>query len=180
MGNIPKPTALKRFEGNPGKRKLPENEPQYPARLPQQPTRMSAAAKRVWAELLDEMGGIGMLRRIDKRALAQLCEDEAALERAYDGLWKMAAQLKEKAKREGKVLPGGEILGLLSTNTGRASMRVIRDLGRGLILQRREFGLTPSARTRIMVEARDRAAQDFIDDAVFNRPAELLLLPKSG
>lgn len=178
-----KPTQLKVFEGNPGHtpyldRKL-DSEPMYPNAMPDKPEKMSREAARHWNELTREMSVSGVLKRVDKDALRQLCEDEVILTKAYDGMWKMAQKLKDKAKREGKTLPGGEILALLSTDTGAAAMRAIRDLGKSLVIQRREFGLTPSARARIIVEARERP-QDFIDDAVFNRPAELLVLPKPG
>ena len=180
-GPARKPTDLKRYEGFPGHDKntreaMAGNEPMYPNGLPDKP-KMSAAASRHWDELTREMSVSGVLKRVDKDALRQLCEDEAALVKAYDGMWKMAAKLKEKAAREGKTLPGGEVLAVLATDTGARAIRAIRDLGKALIIQRREFGLTPSARTRIVLDARERP-QDFIDDAVFNRPAELLVLPK--
>jgi phage terminase small subunit len=173
-----KPTALKAYEGFPGHKPLPQNEPLYPNGLPDKP-KMSMAASRIWNQLVREMSVSGVLKRVDAQALRQLCEDEAALEKAYAGFWQMIGKIKAKAKREKKQLPGGEVLALLSTQAGAASLRTIRDLGRSLILQRREFGLTPSARTRIMVEARERP-QDSIDDAVFNQSAELFILPKPG
>jgi P27 family predicted phage terminase small subunit len=43
----------------------------------------------------------------------------------------------------------------------------------------REFGLTPSARSRIRVPGKDVEA-DPLDDAIFGRGAELLVLPRSG
>lgn len=174
-----KPTALKRYEGSIHVPPLDrDKEPMYPNGLPEKP-KLSKRAAPFWKELTAEMSVSGVLKRVDRNALKQLCEDEAAFELAYEGIWKMAQKLKEKAKREGKTLPGGEILAMLSTDTGAAAMRAVRDLGKSLVMQRREFGLTPAARARIIVESRERP-QDFIDDAIFNRPAELLVLRKSG
>jgi P27 family predicted phage terminase small subunit len=172
-GRLPKPSAIRKLEGNPGHRSLPANEPQYPPGLPEKPKRMSLAAKRVWDELVDEMAGTAVLRRVDKRALWQLCEDEAILTEVYESLWKMAEMLKKKAEAEGKALPAGPLAALLTMSNGRLAMAAIRDLAARTIIERREFGLTPSARTRLVVNEND-AAIDPIDDAVFNRRTERL------
>jgi P27 family predicted phage terminase small subunit len=175
-GRPPKPTERKRLEGNPGHRTLPKNEPQYPNGVPSKPKRMSAAAARVWDELVLEMSASGVLKRTDHRALWQLCEDEAALTEAYEGLWQMATKLKAKAKASGRDLPGGAILSLLGSPSGQTLMRSLRDLAQRLILERREFGLTPSARARIVVTDAERPC-DPLDDAIFHQPAKLLVLP---
>lgn len=114
---------------------------------------MSAGARRIWDELVDEMAGAAVLRRVDKRALWQLCEDEALLSEVYDGLWKMAAMLKKKASQDGKDLPAGPMTALLSMTNGRGALRAIRDLAGRTIIERREFGLTPSSRSRIETAA---------------------------
>jgi P27 family predicted phage terminase small subunit len=174
-GPAPKPTDLKRFEGFPGHHPIPLNEVHYPNGLPTKP-RMSAGASKYWNELVDEMSVSGVLKRVDRYSLRQLCEDEAALERAYAGFWKMADAVKRKATAGQKKLPGGELLALLGTTQGRNAMRCLRDLAQRLILLRREFGLTPSSRARIIVASSERP-QDEIDDAIFNRPVELLVVP---
>jgi hypothetical protein len=127
-GPAPKPTELRILEGNPSRRPLPTNEPQYPSGLPTKPKRMSPGAKR---------------------ALWHLCEDEALIEEAYDGIWKMVRALKKKAKIEGKELPAGAVMAMLSMTSGRMAMSAIRDLSVRAVIQRREFGLTPSSRSRV-------------------------------
>ena len=148
-GPAPKPTALRRLEGNPAKRALPQREPQYEPGLPEKPKRMSPQARRIWDELVDEMAGAAVLRRVDRRALWQLAEDEALIAEAYAGLWQMVGALKKKAAEEGKTLPAGALMGLLTMTNGKSAMRAIRELSMRLILERREFGLTPSSRSRI-------------------------------
>lgn len=150
-GPAPKPTALRRFEGNPAKRALPPNEPTYSAGLPAKPKRISPAGKRIWDELVDEMAGAAVLRRVDRRALAQLSEDEALLDEAYSGIWAMVDVLKKKARAEGKALPGGPLLALLSMPSGRLAMASVRDLAARVVIERREFGLTPASRSRVEV-----------------------------
>jgi len=148
-GPAPKPTELRKLEGNPSRRPMPKNEPQYPAGLPVKPKRMSPGAARIWEKLIDEMAGAYILRSVDQRALWHLCEDEALIEEAYAGIWKMIRTLKKKAKAENKVLPGGAVMALLSMTSGRMAMSSVRDLSVRAVIQRREFGLTPSSRSRV-------------------------------
>jgi len=152
-GPAPKPTDLRKFEGNLEKKPLPKHEPQYPPGLPTHPEKISEAAQDIWDTLVDEMAGKAVLRRVDKRALWQLCEDEAIITEAYAGLWQMVTMIDEKARKEGKSLPGGPMIALLSTTKGRLTMAAIRDLANRVIIERREFGLTPSSRSRIEATA---------------------------
>lgn len=148
-GPAPKPSELRKLEGMAGHRPLPKNEPQYPSGLPAKPKRMSPGARRIWDELVDEMAGAYILRSVDQRALWHLCEDEALIEEAYAGIWKMIRALKKKAKAEGKELPAGPVMSMLSMTSGRMAMSSVRDLSVRAVIQRREFGLTPSSRSRI-------------------------------
>jgi phage terminase small subunit len=148
-GPAPKPTELRKLEGNPSRRPFPPNEPVYPPGLPLKPKRMSRAAGRIWDQLVDEMAGAYILRGVDQRALWHLCEDEALIEEAYAGIWKMVAQLKLQAKNQGKELPAGAFMSLLTMVSGRRAMSAIRDLSVRAVVQRREFGLTPSSRSRV-------------------------------
>jgi hypothetical protein len=176
-GALPKPKAQRIAEGNPSRRPLP-NEPNHVAGVPAIPKRASRESRAVYGELTGAMDP-RMLCLTDRRALWELAEDEALLAQAYDGFWKMAKALGRKAKAEGKQLPAGEVMTLMSTNNGRNAMACLRDLASRVIIERREFGLTPSARVRIAMSKR-MDSDNAVDDAIFNRPAQLLLLPKSG
>jgi phage terminase small subunit len=148
-GPAPKPTGVRVIEGCRAHRPLPENEPQYASGIPVKPKKISRQAQRVWEELVEEMAPANVLRSVDQRALWQLSEDEAILSEAYAGLWKMIRAIENKAKSEGKELPGGPLFALISMTSGRLAMNAIRDLGARVLIERREFGLTPSSRTRI-------------------------------
>ena len=151
-GPAPKPTDVRVMEGNPSKRKFNAFEPQYDRTAPERPSGMSAGARKIWDQLVAEMGGAhrgSVLRRIDQRALWQLAEDEALLSEAYKGIWRMEAAMKAKAKAEKKGLPLGALLSVIGMSQGRMAMAAIRDLAARVIVQRREFGLTPSSRTRV-------------------------------
>ena len=160
-GPAPKPTCIRALEGNRAKRPLPENEPQYEPGDPATPKRTSRAAKRIWDEVAEEMACAGVLRRVDQRALWQLSEDEALLEEMYVGLRKMANALKSEAKKQGKNLPAGPLFALLGMTNGRLAMSAIRDLATRVIVERREFGLTPASRSRI--SASDSTAVDYLE-----------------
>lgn len=148
-GPAPQPTKLRVFNGNPGRHPLPQNEPQYSPCVPDRPAGMTAAAKKVWVGLVDEMAAAQVLRRADSLALAQLCEDQALLNEANDGLRKMLAFMKADAKQRGRDLMGNALVMLLQDVRGRRMMASIRALSLQVILQRREFGLTPASNSRV-------------------------------
>jgi phage terminase small subunit len=150
-GPAPKPTAIRKIEGNPSRRPMPR-EPRYPVDTPAKPRRISKEASKVWDELVGQMRTAELLRQTDGRALWHLAEDEALLTEVYDGIWKMAAALKDEAASQGKLLPAGEMMALLTMKAGRLAMGSIRDLGARVIVERREFGLTPASRSRIAME----------------------------
>jgi P27 family predicted phage terminase small subunit len=74
-GPLPKPTQQKEFEGNPGKRSLPKDEPR-PAtlmRVPAPPTWMPAAAKDAWKVIAGELHRAQMLARLDLQIVEAYC-----------------------------------------------------------------------------------------------------------
>lgn len=174
-GRLPKPNATRVAEGMRGHRPL-TNEPRHAAGIPEKPKTISAEASRVWEELLGNMDP-RILAQTDRRALWQLAEDEAILQAAYTGFWKMAKKLKTEAKSKGRDLPAGEIMSLLQMSNGRQAMLAIRDLAARVIIERREFGLTPSARARINVPG-EQTMDDPIDDAIFSGRTEMFVLPR--
>lgn len=148
-GPAPLPTAIRVLEGNRSRRPLPANEPRYKIRPPKRPADLSPAARKIWNQLVAQMTPVGVLRSVDGLALAQLCEDQALLDTLRQGLLKMATQYREKAAKEGKVLPGNEMIAIARTTEGRRALSSIRELAAHLIVQRREFGLTPASNSRL-------------------------------
>jgi phage terminase small subunit len=148
-GPAPKPTALRRLEGNLARRPLPENEPKYQPGIPDRPRHLSRRGRRVWDELVDEMALTGMLCKVDGRALWQLAEDECLLQAAYTGIWTLVAQIEKTERETGKKAAGGPVFALLNQSSGRLAMAAIRNLANRVIIERREFGLTPSSRCRV-------------------------------
>ena len=58
-GRKPKPTAVKKLEGNPGKRKLNTKEPVPAKGMPDCPEWLLPEAKKEWERLADLMNQIG-------------------------------------------------------------------------------------------------------------------------
>lgn len=74
-GRKPKPTAIKKFEGNPGKRKLNADEPQPTIiGLPDPPDWLSDRAKAKFQELAPELTRMGTLTVADVDTFACYCE----------------------------------------------------------------------------------------------------------
>jgi phage terminase small subunit len=136
----------------------------YAPGMPDRPHTMSAAARPFWDELIAEMASAAILRRVDKRALAHLAEDEALLACAYEGIWSMARDIKRAAKAQGKRITRSETMVLLLTNAkGRMAMSAVGHLAGRVIIERREFGLTPSSRTRIDTTAGEGGPVDALE-----------------
>lgn len=172
-GPAPKPTALKRLLGNPGRRPLPENEPQYQPGEPVPPFELSTQAKKVWQTLVREMKPSGVLRRVDGAALAQLCEDQALLNELREGLAQLKKDYLAKAKAEGKSIPGNALVAIIQSTNGRRILSTMQALASQIIVQRREFGLTPASNSRVctvpgesQIDELERALCGYPDDLV--------------
>ena len=63
-GRKPKPTAIKKLEGNPGKRKLNTQEPIPAKGMPECPEWLMPEAKKEWERLADLMNQMGVRRHI--------------------------------------------------------------------------------------------------------------------
>ena len=72
-GRKPKPTADKAARGNPGRRPLNQNEPQFAGRA-KMPRWLSDAAKKEWRRLAPELERIGVLTMAGETAFAIYCQ----------------------------------------------------------------------------------------------------------
>jgi P27 family predicted phage terminase small subunit len=148
-GTLPTPTKIRILNGNPSRRPLPVNEPQFTPGTPDRPAGLSAGARKHWRELIGEMAHSGVLRRVDRGALAMLCEDLAMLDTLRQGLAAQAREITHKAREKQQRISGNALTALSRTTEGRRTLSTIRELAAQIIIQRREFGLTPSSSTRL-------------------------------
>lgn len=78
-GRKPKPTAVKKLEGNPGKRKLNTKEPNPGKGMPDCPTWLLPEAKTEWIRLSEKLNQMGVLTEIDRSAFAAYCQSYVCL-----------------------------------------------------------------------------------------------------
>lgn len=153
-GPPPKPTALKLVAGNPGKRKLPENEPQ-PDTLDDvaPPPHLVGDARREWKRLAPELKRAGLLTRLDVPALIMYFE--------LFGVYRAAlAACRQPGKRTRfQVVATGARGNPVDHPALRTMTRLHAQLGR---LQA-EFGMTPSSRTRVAASPQDGRSTDWDD-----------------
>ena len=72
-GRKPKPTERKKLEGNPGKRKLNQDEPKPSLGMPDPPPFLLPDARFLWDELAPELVRMNVLTKVDGKALAAAC-----------------------------------------------------------------------------------------------------------
>lgn len=155
-GPAPLPTAVKVLRGNPGKRRLNDREPQPGAeRLPSAPRWMGEEARRQWRKVAGPLHRCGLLTEIDALALAMLCEAFAQYIKA-----------KETVDTDGMLLTGA---------TGNLYQHPAVSLMKGarveILKWAREFGMTPSARSRITLDA--PGEEESLADFLFGEVGEL-------
>ena len=83
-GRKPKPTAIKKLEGNPGKRKLNTKEPIPAKGMPNCPEWLMPEAKKEWERLADLMNQMGVLTEVDMAAFAAYCQSYARWKEAQE------------------------------------------------------------------------------------------------
>ena len=150
-GRKPKPTALKILEGNPGKRQLNNSEPTPAKKAPKCPSWLDAEAKKEWRRLTKQLDDLGLLTTVDMAAFAGYCQAYAR--------WKEA---EEFISKHGTIVktPSGYWQQVPQVSIAQTYLKIMNKLCE-------QFGLTPSARSRIVS---DVGRQDPTD------PMELILL----
>lgn len=132
-GRKPIPTPLKVLRGNPGRRPLPQDEPQVAAALPAPPPHLGSIAHAEWARLALPLQSIGVLTAADWSTFAAYCQ-------LYEH-WALAEQ-----GIQGNLLVAERGTGAVVQNPLiRISHRTLDLMHKYMV----ELGLTPSSRTRI-------------------------------
>lgn len=149
-GPAKKPTKLNKLQGNPGRRPLNQREPQ-PSPLERKPTAprwLSHAAKLQWKRLVTPLYECGLLTQVDQLALAMLCEAYATYQDA-----------RLLVEQEGMIAISEKGSPYLHPAVG-----IMNSSRRELLTWAREFGMTPSARTRIEIDADNEQAPSLADE----------------
>ncbi|MBA3325226.1 MAG: phage terminase small subunit P27 family [Rhodobacteraceae bacterium] len=134
-GQKPKPTAIRRANGNPGKRAWNHAEPTPPDAQPRCPGHLSSTAQKEWRRLACSLHRMGVLTTIDRAALAAYCQSYGRWVEAEERLKETPALYKT---------PSGYVQ--QSPWLGIANKQ-LELMGRFMV----ELGMTPAARTRVAV-----------------------------
>ena len=148
-GRKPKPTALKIFEGNPGNRPLPDDEPKPEVRDLQMPKWLDDEGQSFWNEYAPMLAKMGVLTEADRTALtlaAQAWSD-----------WKHAT---DELKSHGATIPARHCGVMMNPH-----IRIRANAEDRLKHWMTEFGLSPVARTR--VKAIDTKKGDGVEEEFF-------------
>ena len=150
-GPLPKPTALKLLEGNPGKRALNLADGLNPrVETPSAPKHLGIEARKEWKRITPLLEELGLVSCLDRAALALYCQAVgrlAELETAFNGI-------VNRLVDGGSAYPDAVYSASYSvTPSGYAQQSVIVQL----IKSHREqvnrylmhFGLSPAARGRV-------------------------------
>lgn len=135
-GRPPKPTALKKLQGNPGKRPLNKAEPKLAAALPSCPRHLSREARKEWHRVSKELYEAGLLTMVDRAALAGYCQ---AWGRWVNAERDLANQSLTLTTEKGYSYPN-PLLGI--AKTALAEMHTFMAA----------FGMTPSSRSKVTID----------------------------
>ncbi len=130
-GPAPTPTKTLRLRGS-WLAKTRDGEPEPKGKAPGCPAWLDREAKAEWRRVVPELDRLGLLARLDRGALVSMC-----------AAWSVMVT----AIQEATVLPGSEY----RTREGRS---ILKSMHESIATYHRfcgEFGLTPSARSRVRV-----------------------------
>jgi len=152
-GRKPKPTHLKLVAGNPGKRRLNENEPHPEGELSDPPEWLTPEQKEGWRYAI-EHAPPGLLKRLDRSALT---------------VWVVAEDLHRQATQ------AVARFGLITRSPKQGEpmqnpyLPIINKQAQIMMKAAAELGFTPSSRSRVSVEVHGEEKDPA--EAFFARPS---------
>jgi P27 family predicted phage terminase small subunit len=137
-GRKPKPSHLKLVAGNPGKRRINKSEPMPQRGRPSPPSHVSDKARETWGYVVAALDQTGVLAKPDALALELLCEAYADYLDARAALKDRGSNYYETVNQTGGVM-----------YRAHPAVAVMQDADRRIKAWLGEFGMTPSARSRV-------------------------------
>ncbi len=144
-GPAPKPTALKIIQGNPGGKRLNENEPKPKVVCPPAPSFLDAEAKKEWRRVAKMLSKNRILTEADIPALQMYVVEYSTWKEAVENLNRddIIYETDNKYKQQS--------IWLTIRNRSFDNLRKM--------LQ--EFGMTPASRSRIAAVGEDKQKSSF-------------------
>lgn len=152
MPRYRKPSALKLMDGNPGKRPIDEREPKPQGGLPRCPKRLEGEAAKAWKLFAKQLGDCGIATSLDATAVEMLCDKYAQY-----------AEARANEIKGGSVWLGNKGDNGLPTFVYSPYYAIARNHWNDLLRMLNEFGMTPSSRTKIKVDA-GKEKKDELED----------------
>jgi len=143
-GRPPKPTAEKLLNGNPGRRPISDDEPQFDG-VPVMPDWLDYYAQELWELVVSDLVTAGVAKSVDGPALAGMC--------MWWGIWRKFDQLIQEGDLEYKTVCRAAM--------GWKQFSAIAS----------KFGMTPSDRVRLKVSDKPPEEDDPLA-AILKRRAE--------
>lgn len=132
-----KPTHIKLVTGNPGKRKLPEDEPAPEVGIPDPPKWLLKGWQPVWKETIDELSHLGVVTLADRAAIGLLVNARIEYIRAK----KVVEKCGEYYETE---TPQGDVV--IRKHPAVVQMDIC---DKKIRMKLGDFGLTPSSRPHV-------------------------------
>jgi len=140
-GRKPIPTAIKILAGNPGKRPLNGQEPDF-KKSAECPGWLDEYGREEWFLVAAELSRLGMLTQVDRSALAAYCAACSLLRKAQKEIDRHGITTTEiQFDKE-----GNEIGSIIRKNP---AVNIIKDAMATIKSFVSEFGFTPSSRTKV-------------------------------
>ena len=152
VGRKPKPTALKLVTGNQGKRPLPKKEAVVALSEPTPPAFLCDDAKVEWGRVCSALYAAGLMTELDRAALAAYAAAYGRWAQAERAINRMAAKDELNAALMIKTVSGNAIQNPLVGIANKAKTDMVRYAA--------EFGMTPSARSRVTATPDDKKQED--------------------
>jgi len=148
-GRKPKPTHLHLVNGNPGRRPRNRREPNPPKGIPNCPEHVSDRAKLAWGAFAVKLDEMGVLTYADVWALEQLVENYAEI-----------LEWRKIIAAEGRMVDQTMSDGETTRHVVNPACIALSDTEKRFRAMMAEFGLTPSARSRVNAKPPEQETAD--------------------
>jgi len=144
-GRRPKPTTLRKLQGDAGHRPLNDKEPEPPIGEPKMPANLGPLAKQEWKSIVAKLTPLGMLSTIDGKALAAYCHAFESWVEANIAVVVHGIVVKEPIFNKEGVQVGSKLKRNPADVASQSWLKIMKSF---LV----EFGMTPSSRSRLRVD----------------------------
>ena len=133
-GRHPKPTAVRRADGNPGNRGYNPDEPVIPPGMPECPPHLSETARIEWDRIIGDLHAAGIVTSVDRAVLAAYCQ-----------AWGRWVEAEEKLSESATLFktPSGYIQQSPWLTVANKQLELMSRF-------MNELGITPSSRARVV------------------------------